>query len=60
MKRSTKNKIAGKIHEVKGTIKQKAGQLANDPGLARKGIAEKIAGKVQNKIGKVEEKINKS
>jgi uncharacterized protein YjbJ (UPF0337 family) len=41
MKRSTKNKIAGKIHEVKGTIKQKAGQLANDPGLVGKGIAER-------------------
>ena len=60
MKRSTKNEIAGKIHEVKGTIKQKAGRLANDPGLVGKGIAEKIAGKVQNKIGRVEEKINKS
>ena len=47
MKPSTKNEIAGKVHEVKGMIKEKVGELTNDPDLEGEGIGEKIAGKVQ-------------
>jgi uncharacterized protein YjbJ (UPF0337 family) len=54
MKPSTKDEIAGRVHEVKGTIKEKAGELTNDPDLEGEGIGEKIAGKVQKKIGQVE------
>jgi len=39
---------------VKGKIKEKVGQLTNDPDLEGEGTAEKIAGKVQKKIGQVE------
>jgi uncharacterized protein YjbJ (UPF0337 family) len=59
MKPSTEDEIAGKIHEVKGTIKQKVGQLTNNPDLEGEGIGEKIAGKVQKKIGQVEKVIEK-
>jgi uncharacterized protein YjbJ (UPF0337 family) len=59
MKLSTENEIAGRIHEVKGKIKEKVGQLTNDPGLEGEGIGEKIAGKVQTKIGQVEKAIEK-
>jgi uncharacterized protein YjbJ (UPF0337 family) len=59
MKPSTENEIAGKVHEIKGTIKQKVGQLTNDPGLEGEGIGEKIAGKVQKKIGQLEKVIEK-
>jgi uncharacterized protein YjbJ (UPF0337 family) len=59
MKPSTKNQIAGKIHEVKGTIKEKAGRLTNDPDLEGEGIGEDIAGKIQNKIGQVQKVIEK-
>jgi uncharacterized protein YjbJ (UPF0337 family) len=59
MKPSTKDEIAGRIHEVKGTIKEKAGELTNDPDLEGEGIGEKIAGKVQKKIGQVEKVIEK-
>jgi uncharacterized protein YjbJ (UPF0337 family) len=59
MKPSTQNEIAGKVHEVKGTIKQKVGQLTNDPDLEGEGIGEKIAGKVLKKIGQVEKVIEK-
>ncbi len=38
MKPSTENEIAGRVHEVKGTIKQKVGQLTNDPDLEGEGI----------------------
>ena len=59
MKPSTENEIAGRVHEVKGTIKEKVGQLTNDPDLEGEGVGEKIAGKVQNKIGQVEAAIEK-
>ena len=53
MKPSTENEVAGKVHEVKGHVKQKVGQLTNDPDLEAEGIGEKIAGNVQKKIGQV-------
>ena len=54
MKLSSSDKASGKLHEVKGAIKQKAGQLAGSPSLEDKGRTEKNAGKVQNFVGKVE------
>ena len=59
MKPSTGNEIAGKVHEVKGKIKQKMGRLTNDPDLEGEGIGEKIAGKVQKKIGRLEKVFEK-
>jgi len=37
MKPSTENEIDGKVHEVKGAIKEKVGQLTNDPDLEDEG-----------------------
>ena len=54
MKQSTDDKATGTIHEVKGAIEQKAGELTNDPDLAADGEVEKNAGKVQHFVGKVE------
>ena len=59
MKPSTENEIAGKVHEAKGKIKEKVGQLTNDPDLEGEGIGEKIAGKVQKKIGQFEKALGK-
>jgi uncharacterized protein YjbJ (UPF0337 family) len=59
MKPSTENQIAGKFQEVKGTIKEKAGQLTNDSDLEGEGIGEKIAGKIQKKIGQIQEVLEK-
>jgi uncharacterized protein YjbJ (UPF0337 family) len=59
MKPSTEDEIAGKVHEVKGTIKEKVGKLTNDPDLEGEGIGEKIAGKVRKKIGQVEKALGK-
>jgi uncharacterized protein YjbJ (UPF0337 family) len=56
MKPSTDDKTTGKIHQVKGTIKEKVGELTNNPDLEADGRAEKNAGKVQNWIGKVEKR----
>ena len=51
---STRDKIEGTAHDVKGTIKEKIGRATNDPDLEDEGTAEKIGGKVQKKIGDVE------
>jgi uncharacterized protein YjbJ (UPF0337 family) len=48
------DKTAGSVHEVKGTIKQMAGQFTGNPSLESNGRAEKNEGKVQNFVGKVE------
>lgn len=55
----TEDEIAGQVHEVKGSIKEKVGQLTNDPELEGEGIAEKIAGKIQKKIGQLEKVFEK-
>jgi uncharacterized protein YjbJ (UPF0337 family) len=59
MKPSTENEIAGKVHEVKGKVKEKAGQLTNNPDLEAEGQDEKIGGKVQKKIGQLEKVLGK-
>jgi uncharacterized protein YjbJ (UPF0337 family) len=59
MKPSTKDKAEGKFHQVKGTIKEKAGKLTNSPGLEGEGKRENRAGKVQRKIGQVETALEK-
>ena len=53
MKASTKDQAEGKLHEVKGKIKEIAGKLGDNPKLEAEGADEKIAGKVQGKIGQV-------
>jgi uncharacterized protein YjbJ (UPF0337 family) len=60
MEPSTKDEIAGRVHELKGTIREKAGELTNDPDLEGEGIVEKIAGKIQKKIGEVEKAMEKA
>jgi len=59
MKPSTENEIAGKVHEAKGTIKEKVGEPTNDSDLKGEGIGEKIVGKVQKNIGQVEKALGK-
>jgi uncharacterized protein YjbJ (UPF0337 family) len=59
MKPSTDDKTTGKLHEVKGSIKQKAGALTGSPNLEADGRAEKNAGKVQSFVGKVEKAVGK-
>ena len=59
MNQSTKDQTEGKFHEVKGEIKEKAGHLVNKPDLEAEGHAEKIAGKVQKKVGQIEKVLEK-
>ena len=57
MKPSTDDKSKGTIHEVEGAIKQRAGELTNNPDLAANGEVEKNGGKVQHFVGKVEKAV---
>ena len=55
MKSSNRDKAEGTLHEVKGKIKEVAGKLTDNPKLQAKGTAEKIAGKLQTKVGQVKQ-----
>ena len=59
MKPSTRDEAIGKIHEVKGKVKEKIGRLTNNPELEGEGIGEKLAGKVRKKIGQIEKVMEK-
>lgn len=59
MKRSTQNKVEGKLHQAKGAIKEKVGKLVGNPQLEMDGRDEKIEGQVQQVIGDVEKVIGK-
>jgi uncharacterized protein YjbJ (UPF0337 family) len=59
MKDSTKDQAEGKFHEVKGAVKEKIGHATDNPNLEDEGTAEKVAGKVQKKVGQVEKVIEK-
>jgi uncharacterized protein YjbJ (UPF0337 family) len=55
MKSSSRDKAEGKLHEVKGKVKEVAGKLTDNPKLEAEGAGEKLAGKVQGKIGKIKD-----
>ena len=59
MKSSTQDQAEGKFHEVKGKLKEVAGELSDNPELEAEGTGEKIAGKVQGKIGQVKKVLGK-
>ncbi|MGO9256967.1 MAG: CsbD family protein [Bryobacteraceae bacterium] len=59
MNPSTKDQIKGGFHEVKGKIKETAGQVAGNPDLEAEGNAENLGGKVQKKVGQIEKVFEK-
>jgi uncharacterized protein YjbJ (UPF0337 family) len=52
MNPSTKDEIKGDFHEVKGKIKEKTGQVMNNPDLEAEGKAEHNLGKVEKRSGR--------
>jgi uncharacterized protein YjbJ (UPF0337 family) len=59
MTQSTNDKVEGTVHELKGTVKEKLGQLSNNPDLEQEGAGEKLGGTVQRKIGEIEKVFEK-
>jgi len=53
MKPSTKDELEGKLHEAKGKVKEKVGQVINNPDMETKGQNEKLAGRVQRKSARL-------
>jgi len=59
MKSSMKDKVEGTFHEAKGNLKEMAGKMTDTPKLRAEGIAEKTAGKIQEKRGQVKKVLGK-
>jgi len=59
MKPSTTDQIKGTLHVMKGAVKQKAGEVTNNPNLEADGLTEKLAGEVQKKVGQIEKVFEK-
>lgn len=59
MNPSTNDQLEGKFHEVKGKIKETAGQVTNNPDLESEGKVENLGGKLQKKLGQVEQVFEK-
>ena len=59
MKSGMKDQAEGTFHELKGKAKEVAGKLSDNPKLETEGTGEKIAGKVQEKIGQVKKVFGK-
>jgi len=59
MKSSTRDEAGGKLHQVKGKIKEIAGKVILDSDLEAEGKKENNAGKVQEKIGDIKKVVGK-
>lgn len=59
MKSSTKDTAEGKMHQVKGKIKETVGEVVGNPDLATEGRIENLDGKVQDKLGQIKKVVGK-
>jgi uncharacterized protein YjbJ (UPF0337 family) len=59
MKSSTKDNAEGKMHKVKGKIKEVAGEITGDRDLETEGKEENLDGKVQEKVGEITDVVGK-
>lgn len=59
MKSGTRDQIEGKFHKIKGSLREIMGKVSDNPKLEIKGMGEKIAGKVQEKVGQVKKVFGK-
>lgn len=59
MKTSTEDKVEGKLHKLKGEIKETTGEVTMDHELEAKGIVEKREGEAQEKVGQIKKVFGK-
>jgi uncharacterized protein YjbJ (UPF0337 family) len=59
MKSSTKDHVNGTFHQMKGKLKEIAGELSGNPKLEYAGAYEKMSGIVQQRIGQVKKDLGK-
>jgi len=53
MKLSTRYRLKGFLHEVNGTVKGIVAKISANRALGAKGRLERLAGKLQGRLGKV-------
>lgn len=53
---TNKNEVAGRIKQVKGAAKEKAGEWTGNPDLEAEGLADRAAGTAQEGVGTVQRK----
>ena len=51
-----RDEIKGKVEKAKGYVKDKAGEILNDPELEAEGEAERASGAVRETVGHVKRK----
>lgn len=56
---STVDQAKGKVHELKGDLKEKIGKATNDPNLTAEGQDESVGGTIQKKVGQIEKVFEK-
>jgi uncharacterized protein YjbJ (UPF0337 family) len=59
MKSSTRDKAEGKMHQVKGKIKETVGRVIDNPDMEIEGKVENLDGKVQEKVGQLKDIVDK-
>ncbi|MFZ1985048.1 MAG: CsbD family protein [Desulfatitalea sp.] len=59
MKSGTRDEVEGKLHQVKGKIKEIAGHASMNPDLEAEGKGEKSDGQVQEKLGLIKKLFDK-
>jgi len=53
MKSSTKDTVKGSVKEAVGKVKEATGNAIGNPDLQDRGTAQRVAGKVERKLGDV-------
>lgn len=59
MNSSSRDKVEGTLHQLKGKVKEVAGIVSDNPKLEAEGVGEKLAGKVQVKVGQFNKFVGK-
>ena len=55
-----RDELEGKAEALKGKIKQATGDLTNNPRLHDEGVADEVAGKTQDAVGRVRRKVGEA
>jgi uncharacterized protein YjbJ (UPF0337 family) len=57
MKSSTRNRVRGKLRQIKGKAKETVGRARRNTELEAEGIGDQITGTMQNLSGKIQRKL---
>ena len=55
-----KDRVKGSLEQAKGKVKEVAGKVTGDAKLEGEGKADQVAGKVQNAVGGVKDKVREA